>query len=160
MAISSLAFRSATLDDLEKVNAVIEAAIMTWELPDRVKRLSLPSYRYRAHDYEHLHLIVAEDPARVMIGVAAWEPAESRDAPEGLRAMLLHGLYVSPDRHREGVGRRLIEKAEKAAREQGFDGLLVKAQRSAEGFFNACGFERLPVEDALRDYPYCLWRAL
>lgn len=32
-------------DDLEQANAVVEAALMTWSLPERVKRLSLPAVR-------------------------------------------------------------------------------------------------------------------
>ena len=47
-----------------------------------------------------------------------------------------------------------------AAREQGFDGLLVKAQPAAEGFFLTRGLERLPTADPARDYPHRLWKAV
>jgi hypothetical protein len=88
--------RQAHADDLPAINGVIERAIATWQLPERVKRLSLPSYRYHMHDLVHLHLVVAEDDDHVLVGVAAWEPANPRDLPAGKNGLLLHGLYVDP----------------------------------------------------------------
>jgi hypothetical protein len=46
--------RRASANDLDAVNRVIETAVMGWVLPERVKRLSLPGYRYAAHDLENL----------------------------------------------------------------------------------------------------------
>ncbi len=152
--------RPATPADLDAVNAVIERAVMTWNLPERVKRLTLPSYRYHPHDLDHLHIVVAEDAGRALLGVAAWEPASARDLPAGKTGLLLHGLYVDPDRQRAGVGSRLLDAAVNAAREQGFDGLLVKAQPAAEVFFLARGLERVPAVDLARDYPHRLWKAV
>ena len=74
--------RPANADDLSAVNAVIESAVMTWKLPERVKRLAMSTYLYTAHDLEHLHLMLAEDRAAAIVGVAAWEPAAARDCPE------------------------------------------------------------------------------
>mgnify|MGYP003702559403 CR=1 FL=1 len=149
-----------TADDLGSVNSVIEAAVMTWDLPERVKRLSMPSYRYGSHDLEHLELFVAAVARRGIIGAAAWEQADMMDAPAGLKALLLHGIYVHPDLHRSGIGTQLLRAAQRAAGEGGFDGLLVKAQRTAEAFFYRLGFERLPVANPVRDYPHRLWKPL
>jgi predicted N-acetyltransferase YhbS len=151
--------RPATPADLDAINAVIERAVMTWNLPERVKRLTLPSYRYTAHDLEHLHMVLAEDAEGAVLGVAAWEPASPRDLPTGKTGLLLHGLYVDPVRQRAGVGSRLLEAAVSAAREQGFDGLLVKARPEAEGFFLARGLKPLRVADPDRDYPHRFWKA-
>jgi N-acetylglutamate synthase-like GNAT family acetyltransferase len=152
--------RSATTTDLDAVNAVIERAVMSWELPARVKRLVLPTYRYDQHDMQHLSFVVAEDSERGVVGVAAWEPASPRDLPAGRTGLLLHGLYVDPRQQRGGVGSRLLDIALAAAQEQGFDGLLVKAQPDAAEFFHARGLERLPVEDPDRDYPNRFWKAV
>jgi predicted N-acetyltransferase YhbS len=152
--------RPATPADLAAINAVIERAVMTWNLPERVKRLTLPSYRYSAHDLEHLHVVLAEDAGHTVLGVAAWEPASARDLPAGKTGLLLHGLYVDPEQQRGGVGSRLLEAAVSAAREQGFDGLLVKARPEAEGFFLARGLAPLPVTDAERDYPHRFWQEI
>ncbi len=44
MPAPKVPIRPANQADLETINGVIESAVMTWRLPDRVKRLSLPSY--------------------------------------------------------------------------------------------------------------------
>ena len=152
--------RPATVADLAAINAVIERAVMTWPLPERVKRLTLPSYRYNPHDLEHLQIVVAETSEHGVIGVAAWEPANPRDLPAGQTGLLLHGLYVDPDRQRGGAGSRLLDAALAAAREQGFDGLLVKVQPGAENFFLARGLKRLAIADPTRDYPHRFWKAV
>lgn len=157
--LAAVAPRPACAGDLAALNGVIERAISTWKLPERVKRLSLPSYRYQAHDLDHLQLVMAEDESHVPVGVAAWEPANPRDLPAGKRGLLLHGLYVDPARQHRGVGSRLLDAAAAAARAQRLDGVLVKAQAEAIGFFEACGLQRLPVDDAARDYPHRFWLA-
>jgi len=151
--------RQAHADDLPAINGVIERAIATWQLPERVKRLSLPGYRYHAHDLVHLHLVVAEDAGHALVGVAAWEPASPRDLPAGMNGLLLHGLYVDPAHQHHGVGSRLLDAATEAARAQGLAGVLVKAQADAIGFFEARSLQRIPVEDPVRDYPHRFWLA-
>lgn len=151
--------RVATVADLPAVNAIVERAVMTWKLPERVKRLGLPSYRYHAHDFVHMHLVVAEDAHGAVLGVAAWDAPDPRDAPAGQRGLLLHGLYVDPQRQHVGIGSLLLDAAAEAARAGGFDGVLVRAQADAAGFFAARGMQRLPVDDPARDYPHRYWLA-
>jgi len=158
MEVKALKLRRATEAELDAVNALIECAVMTWALPERVKRLSLPSYRYQAHDLDHLELVLAEAGETGIVGIAAWEQADPGDAPAGCRGLLLHGIYVDPAQHHRGIGTRLLAAAEDAARVGGFDGVLVKAQSGAEGFFLAQGLQGLPVEDHTRDYPYRFWK--
>ncbi len=67
--------------DLESINNVITHAILTWDLPARVKRLMQPIYRYDEHDIRHLTMLVAENASGDIVGVANWEPANSRDTP-------------------------------------------------------------------------------
>lgn len=149
--------RQARADDLAALNGVIERAFMTWQLPERVKRLSLPSYLYQSHDLKHLHIVVAGDSRRALLGVAAWEPASPRDLPAGQIGLLLHGLYVEPAQQHCGVGSRLLDAAAEAARDQGMDGVLVKAQADANEFFAARGLLRLPLNNPARDYPHRFW---
>ena len=156
---ASIELRQAHAADLPAINGVIERAIASWQLPERVKRLSLPIYRYHAHDLIPLHLVVAEDASGAVIGVAAWEPADPRDLPADKRGLLLHGLYVDPARQHRGAGGRLLDAAAEAARAWGFDGVLVKAHADANGFFEARGLQRLAVEDAARHYPHRFWLA-
>jgi N-acetylglutamate synthase-like GNAT family acetyltransferase len=69
-------------------------------------------------------------------------------------------LYVDPGLARQGLGTRLLQAVEEAARVLGVAGVLVKAQRDAEGFFLSRGFEALPVRDPDRHYPHRLWKPL
>jgi predicted N-acetyltransferase YhbS len=158
MPPSTVKIRPATAADLDAVNRVIEAAVMTWKLPERVKRLSLPSYRYTMQDLVHLDMVLAEDAQHGIIGIAAWEPADAGDTPAGYRALLLHGIYVHPAHHHQGIGRELFATAEYAVRKHRYDGLLVKAQGDARGFFISQGMHRLPVEDPARHYAHRFWK--
>ena len=85
MEANTLKLRRATEAELDAVNALIGRAVMTWALPERVKRLSLPSYCYQAHDLEHLELVLAEAGEAGIVGIAAWEQADPGDAPAGCR---------------------------------------------------------------------------
>jgi GNAT superfamily N-acetyltransferase len=147
-----------TPSDLPAVNAVIEAAVMGWALPERVKRLALPTYRYNAADLEHLVFALARAAAdgRVL-GVAAWEAADPASCPAGKNGLLLHGLYVRPESQRAGVGRALVRVVLQAAAAAGHTGVLVRAQRDAEDFFAHQGFARLPAGD--NDYAGRFWKA-
>ena len=143
--------------ELAGINRVIEAAIMTWDLPERVKRLALPSYRYSDIDGQVLEFVVARDPQSRILGVASWEPAKENDSPHGQQASLMHGLFVDSACHRQGIGRALVDALLAQTAAAGSDGLLVKAQRDALDFFSACGFLPLPVHDKSRQYPHRLW---
>lgn len=146
--------------DLDDLNRVVEAAVMTWALPERVRRLSLPVYRYTRQDLAHLDMVVAGDRQGHVVGVAAWEEADPRDAPAGRRALLLHGIYVDPSLHRQGIGGRLFSAAEAAVSQGQCDGLLVKAQQDATDFFISRGMRRLDVDEPLRQYANRLWKDL
>ena len=146
-ASNSIELRPVTTADLDRANAVVEAAIWTWGLPDRVKRLSLPSYRYNADDLNHFTLIGAWDSAEAIVGIAAWESAIASETPNGARGLLMHGIYVVPDFHRKGVGTRLLNAAIDAVNLGEFDGLLVKANPNARAFFTSLGLQQLPIED-------------
>jgi predicted N-acetyltransferase YhbS len=152
--------RTAGPADLHGINAVIQRAVMTWNLPERVKRLAMPTYLYTAHDLDHLAMAVAEDASGKLIGIAAWEPAAKRDCPDGRKGLLLHGLYVEPIKKGQGVGSKLLDAAGDFAHRQGYEGILVKAQAEAVGFFQAVGLRQVAIQDPGRDYPNRYWLEL
>ena len=160
MMATEIALRQADTKDLAAINEIIDAAIMTWDLPERVKRLSLPSYHYKQHDLETLEMIVAEKDGQHIVGVAAWEPANTKDVPQGQRALFLHGIYVAPEQYRQGIGSRLLQAAELTALGKGYAGLLVKAHADAAGFFLAHGMQPLEIENEKRDYPHRYWKLI
>jgi predicted N-acetyltransferase YhbS len=149
--------RPASKTDLDAINRIIEAAIMTWDLAERVKRLTLPTYKYNEMDLQHLEIVVAEQSGTI-VGVAAWEQANSIDAPKGKTALLLHGVYVDPEHHRQGIGSLLFSAAEQAVSKRRLDGLLVKAQKGSEPFYIAQGMRKLAVEDVKREFENRYWK--
>lgn len=155
---TEVSLRPATSSDLEAINQVIQSAVMTWELPERVKRLSIPSYLYKPLDLDHMEIIVAENINKQIIGTAAWEQAPARDVPADNKGLLLHGIFVSPDQQHRGTGSLLFAHVEQLARHQQLDGLLVKAQTNAVGFFIAQCMRKLPVNDTIRDFENRFWK--
>lgn len=149
----------ANQDDLDAINRVIEAAIMRWDLPERVKRLSIPSYFYNEQDLQHLEIVVANQDNSI-IAVASWEPAENKDTPCNQTGLLLHGLYVHPDYQNIGIGKKLLNAAENATRNKGLNGLLVKAQADAVAYFIKQGMTEVEIENTSRDYAHRLWKAI
>jgi len=104
-------------------------------------------------------MVVAEDGRQTTMGIAAWEPADAKDAPAGHNALLLHGIYVDPSYQHQGIGGLLFQAAERAVRKHRRDGLLVKAQEGANSFFISQGMNRLQVEDPLRHYANRFWKS-
>ena len=149
--------RSARESDLPRINEIVEAAVMSWSLPERVKRLSLPVYRYDDSDLAHQRVMVVEGSDSRVVGVAALEPADSSETPGNVRALLLHGIYVDPAVHRGGYGRALLSAAIRAAHGGIYRGLLVKATRDAVGFFSGQGLERIRDPRLVNHYPYLFW---
>lgn len=157
--IDKTTLRSATLQDLDAINAVIEAAILNWQLPERIKRLALPSYRYTQVDYENLEIIVAEMPEKGIVGVAGCEIAEPGEVP-GKQALLLHGLYVSPEVQHQSIGSKLFRVVEGLVVKHKCDGLLVKAQTDAVGFFEFHAMQRLESSTPEKDYAHRFWKPI
>lgn len=156
--VCEVSIREGRSEDLDQVNRVVELAVMSWQLPDRVKRLAIPSYRYHDYDMSSMTFYVAEDASHQVKGVAALEEVVASLASD-TRAMLLHGLYVVPECHGQGVGKQLLASSEVYALEQGVSGMLVKAQPEAASFFVQQGYEELEVEDARKDYQHRLWKS-
>lgn len=160
LAKTTLRLRQGSVDDLQAVNELVTTCVSGWDIPERVKRLSMSSYLYSPLDLQHLTLFIVENQADEIIGVAAIEEAETTDLPASSRGLLLHGIYVSPDNQQQGVGKQLLRKAIDAVKSRRLTGLLVKAQADATGFFIAQGFDSLPVTDDSRDYPHRFWLAV
>ena len=156
MSNQGLTIRLANKDDLRSINHVIEKALMTWKLPDRVKRLVLPSYFYDEVDLEHLLIFVATETNSI-IGVASLD-TQSHQVEGGYHALLLHGIFIDPARQRSGIGSQLLEYAEDIILEHKVDALIVKVQKDAEEFFKAKGLKKLSVNDPDREYENQYWK--
>ncbi|MHA7881111.1 MAG: GNAT family N-acetyltransferase [Saccharospirillum sp.] len=151
MTQAEIGLRPATEADLAHINTIIASAIAQWALPERVKRLTLPSLQYTATDLGFQTLRVALNGQEPM-GIVAWEEAGPADRLQQAPTLLLHGIYVDPKAQGQGIGRVLFQQAENAAREQGLAGIVVKAQKGSEAFYQAMGLSPMPVTDASRDF--------
>lgn len=151
--------RAARAGDIDAVNEVVEAAVLGWSLPERVKRLALHSYRYEAADLAHGAMRVALCDDGSIVGVATFQAADPREADLAADAMMLHGLYVHPRWQGRGVGSALLAVVLDAARYAGRSGVLVKASRDAIGFFSGRGFRRVESADTAA-YPHLFYLPL
>jgi N-acetylglutamate synthase-like GNAT family acetyltransferase len=154
-----ISVRPASGEDLTTINQIIKDCVYSWNLSDRVKRLTLQSYHYDILDLDHLDIFVAANKDDDILGIAALESANSSDLPANLTGLLLHGLYVAPDHQKKQVGKILIDHSMEHVKQQQMLGLLVKAQPDANSYFEKQGFERLPVDNISKDYPHRWWKA-
>ena len=134
--------RAATALDLDEVNGVVEAAVESWGLPERVRRLALPSLRYTREDLRHMTVILTDAAHGSAVGMVAWEPIRSR-CDAAARSLFLHGIYVTPQWQRRQIGTALLEYVTHAAHALDADAVVLKAWRESAPFFAARGF--LPV---------------
>ncbi len=88
--------------------------------------------------------------AGVLAGFAVLLPREDGDAE-------LDGLFVEPDRWRQGLGARLVREAATRAGAAGARHLQVVANPTALAFYTACGFEQTG-QQATRFGPAILMR--
>lgn len=143
---------AAKEQDLEAINRLIERAVQTWALPDRVKRLAMPTYFYTPADLQAMDLVGAYRHGQ-LVGAAAWEAGPDHGV------VALHGVYVDPSHWRHGVGSTLLAHVERAARARGFTTLVVKAQAGASAFFLQRGYQEA-AGGAGGGYSYLLSKAI
>ncbi len=93
-------------------------------------------------------LIAVEDDGE-LVGYAHVETVSHVDA---VGEAALRGIYVAPNRWREGIGTALLDAVEKVIRERGFTQLSVAVlidNEQGKRFFESKGFEN--VEEQIED---------
>ncbi|MEQ8860483.1 MAG: GNAT family N-acetyltransferase [Pseudomonadales bacterium] len=152
--------RPAEATELAMINDIVSAAVLSWPMAERLKRIALNVLSYDAVDLREFEVLVAEiggQPA----AVAAWDAATAVDAVGGARGALLHGLYVRPQAQRAGLGSLLQRRVAERAAALGYHGLVVKAERVSVGYFERSGYARLDQGNPFGiDYPYLFWHPL
>lgn len=148
--------RSAHSCDLQKINQVIQSAVMNWPMPDRVKRLAVPVLQYHQNDLDFYEVLVANYKDEVA-GVAAWDSMPSQSLPNG-KGGVFHGLYVLPLVQRQGIGKQLMDTVFDDARTLRSIGLLIKSQRVSRHFFERHRMQSLDVNED--EYPWQYWKQL
>jgi predicted N-acetyltransferase YhbS len=133
--------RPVTPADLDPVAALQEASIMHFGAPvygaAKARAWARLGYQFKHVLVEEGGYFVAERAGR-RIGVGGWSP-DSLDT--GLA--WLRYLFVHPDQARRGVGRRLVEAAERSAIAAGRRRFEVWSSLNAVPFYAALGYRRL-----------------
>jgi len=92
-----------------------------------------------APDYEQEllsnNILVAEAPDGALVATAGW--CRVPDAPDVAR---LRKVFVAPGLAGRGLGRRMVDAAEAAARAAGFQRFRVRANANAEAFYARLGY--------------------
>lgn len=151
--------RVASRTELPAINRVIEQAVNTWPLPERLKALTLPLLRYDAIDAGDYEFVIASCGSAVT-GVAAWDRSVVYAAGTGAHSVLLHGLYVAAAFQHRGIGRTLQDAVFERATAAGAAGVVVKAERVAAAYFERCGYQKINSSVYGFSYPYSYWRPL
>lgn len=149
----------AGLEQLQLLNAIVRRAVSAWPMPDRVKRLALPTLQYDAVDFAHYEALLycgAGDGDAV--ACAVWLN-QQLDFGHGYCGGLLHGLYVDPIAQRQKIGSKLLLEVFARATAAGLGGMMVRAERVSQGFFERSGMVLLP-QSAATDYPHRYWKQL
>jgi GNAT superfamily N-acetyltransferase len=125
--------RAARADELELLSSIAFRSKASWGYSDDFmeacrKELSLP---------DHLlgNVFLIETSGQVD-GFYSLLPLSRSDVELG-------HLFVEPDLHRAGRGRRMIEDAIRRAREREFEVLIIQGDPNAADFYARCGAEKV-----------------
>ena len=155
--------------DLAEINSVIAQSIQSWPTSERLKRLAMAPLQYRQPDLQDFEFLMCYK-AHACVGIAAWQPntplslgntmvAAGRLGSENtVKAALLHGLFVNAQAQARGIGGLLLDEFIRQARQRGFAGIFVRAERFSTRYSEHKGFHQLVYgEEPGRlpeDYPH------
>ncbi|MEM7023712.1 MAG: GNAT family N-acetyltransferase [Pseudomonadota bacterium] len=157
LGVDAVSIRPVCARDLDAIGAVQEASIFAQDR-NVYSDTQLDAWARLGWQYRHQLLddagnfFVAEWLERV-IGVGGWSP-DSLDA----RLAWLRYFFVHPGAAGQGIGRRLVEAAEGAARRRGRTSFQVWSSPGAVNFYRRAGYRRMrggrmPVTSAIElDY--------
>lgn len=136
--------READLDAVRKLQADSFAALAgdihsPAQIAAHVALIMAPDY---AGDLLSNNLLVAEAPDGALVATAGWCRVADDDAVARLRK-----VFVAPDRAGQGLGRRMVEAAEQAARDAGFHRFRVRSNANAEAFYAKLGYRPVRREE-------------
>ena len=143
-----------TLADLAEINCVIAESSRSWPTSERLKRLAMAPLQYRQPDLQDFEFLMCYK-AHACLGIAAWQPdtplslgntmvaAGRLGGENSVKAALLHGLFVNAQAQTRGIGGLLLDESIRRARQKGFAGIFVRAERFSTSYFEHKGFHRL-----------------
>lgn len=138
--------REATSEDVDRlctltrqsIKAVDEARYAPVQISVWADAVGPDLYPIDAAD---AHVLVAESDREV--AAVGWMTSDAGDYFAGPADGELTGMYVHPSVAREGVGTRLYERLEAAARGAGVESLGLWASLNAVAFYRTLGYTRV-----------------
>ena len=100
-------------------------------------------------DLRGANLLLAVSADGAIVGSAGWQAMPDRD-----RTARIRKVFVDPGMARRGLGRRLVEAAEREARASGLRDVFVRANVNAVPLYRALGYRdveagAMPVADGV-----------
>lgn len=89
-----------------------------------------------SHELLSNNLLVAEDSDGRILGTAGW-----CEVADGTGTARIRKAFVAPEVARCGLGRRLVQEAERLAREAGRSRFSVRANANATTFYERLGYK-------------------
>ena len=123
-------------------NREIETSTATFDMIPRTIEAQL---RW-LEDHAGAHPAVVAEADGVVLGFGSLSPYRPRPA---YSTSVEDSVYVHPDHHRRGVGRRLVEELVRLAELHGFHAVfarIVGGHEASIGLHAACGFDVVGVE--------------
>ncbi|MDJ0882376.1 MAG: GNAT family N-acetyltransferase [Gammaproteobacteria bacterium] len=136
--------------DLFKINAIVRSSLWGWQLPERVKKLSLSSYLYDEADLNDLSIYLMKSDNEVL-GVLVLE-IPMMSCQKDRQDLSIHGLYIVPEHQRKGLGLKMLDFALNQAMDLGLSGMTVKSQKDATSFYLKAGFRLMRSYPKTREY--------
>lgn len=148
---TAIRFAAYRVEDAEAVRRLHETAWSglagPFHTPDQIRAHILlirdPGY---AGTLAANNLLLAWHEDGRLLGSAGW-----CDVPDSPHAARIRKVFVHPDTAGTGLGRRLVQRVEQAARAAGRRHLTVRSNANAEGFYAALGYS--PVSRGVMPAP-------
>jgi GNAT superfamily N-acetyltransferase len=141
--VISFAVRRAEADDVVRVAPLFDAYRMFYEQPSDLEA-SAAFLRERIERDESV-VFVADAPGGEVLGFVQLYPVWSSTTTPPGRFWLLNDLFVAERSRRHGVGRALMERAERLAAETGAVGLTLSTgigNLRAHKLYESMGYRR------------------
>src|SRR5579864_8491360 len=134
--MAKFTIRAAKASEAEALSALCARSKAHWGYDADFMRLSAASLTVKPQLIASGRVIVAEDEAGRVLGVAAVAPMEEAGSYD------LDRLFVEPDALRRGVGQALMRGVERIARYGGAARLIILADPNAAAFYERMGAVR------------------
>jgi ribosomal protein S18 acetylase RimI-like enzyme len=142
--------RNALLEDLDQISELAKivwyASFTTIISRDQIEYMLSLKYtpeKMRADMQDHNAVYLQLEDEDQLMGFASFKPSDEPNL------LLLDKLYVHPEQQRKGYGTMLMSHVEKAAKEAGFEGIILAVNKSNQRAIQAyekVGFEVIRTE--------------